>query len=90
MGADAIVGARAVSVKDIAPATIVAGNPTRAVRELEIELPVKPRLIFVNRFYWPYESATAQLLTDLAEHLAEQGFAAKIITGNRGWLYSWR
>ena len=48
---------------------------------------MKPRLIFVNRFYWPYESATAQLLTDLAEHLAEQGFAAKIITGNRGYIH---
>lgn len=29
------------------------------------------RLIFVNRFYWPDESATAQLLTDLAESLAK-------------------
>ncbi len=25
------------------------------------------RIIFVNRFYWPDEPATAQLLTDLAE-----------------------
>jgi len=34
------------------------------------------RLIFVNRFYWPEEPATSQLLTDLAEALAsktEQG-----------------
>ena len=29
-----------------------------------------PRVIFVNRFYWPEEPATAQLLTDLAEGLA--------------------
>jgi len=34
------------------------------------------RLIFVNRFYWPEEPATSQLLTDLAQALAngaEQG-----------------
>jgi len=28
-----------------------------------------PRLIFVNRFYWPEEPATSQLLTDLAQAL---------------------
>ena len=28
------------------------------------------RLVFVNRFYWPDEPATAQLLADLAEALA--------------------
>jgi len=32
-----------------------------------------PRIIVVNRFYWPDQSATAQMLTDLAEHLARQG-----------------
>lgn len=31
------------------------------------------RIIFVNRFYWPDEPATAQLLTDLAEALAARG-----------------
>lgn len=31
------------------------------------------RVIFVNRFYWPDEPATGQLLTDLAETLAETG-----------------
>lgn len=31
------------------------------------------RTLFVNRFYWPDESATAQILTDLAEGLAEAG-----------------
>jgi len=28
------------------------------------------RVVFLNRFYWPEEPATAQLLTDLAEVLA--------------------
>ncbi len=40
----------------------------------------RPRIIFVNRFYWPDEPATAQLLTDLAEGLAAAGFAITIIT----------
>ena len=28
------------------------------------------RILFLNQFYWPDSAATAQLLTDLAEHLA--------------------
>ena len=32
-----------------------------------------PKVIFVNRYYSPDHSATAQLLTDLAEHLAMNG-----------------
>jgi colanic acid biosynthesis glycosyl transferase WcaI len=32
-----------------------------------------PRVIFVNRFYWPDEPATGQLLTDLAEEIAKAG-----------------
>lgn len=38
-----------------------------------------PRLIFVNRVYWPAEAATAQLLTDLAEGLAARGWPVHII-----------
>ena len=38
------------------------------------------RLIFLNRFYWPEEPATAQLLTDLAEALAAAGHEVTIIT----------
>ena len=36
------------------------------------------RVIFVNRFYAPDQSATAQLLTDLAQHLAAQGWSVMI------------
>jgi glycosyltransferase involved in cell wall biosynthesis len=39
------------------------------------------RIFFVNRFYWPDEPATAQLLTDLAEELAEAGHAVTVVTG---------
>ena len=38
------------------------------------------RVIFVNRFYWPEEPATAQLLTDLAEALAAAGWNVVVIT----------
>lgn len=37
-------------------------------------------VIFVNRFYWPDEPATGQLLTDLAEGLAAQGHDVQVIT----------
>ncbi len=39
-----------------------------------------PRLFFINRFYWPDEPATAQLLTDLAEALAARGRRVTVIT----------
>ncbi|MFA5263261.1 MAG: glycosyltransferase family 4 protein [Opitutaceae bacterium] len=39
-----------------------------------------PRVIFINRFYWPDEPATAQLLTDLAEALVARGWQVEIIT----------
>lgn len=37
------------------------------------------RLIFINRFYWPDEPATSQLLTDLAEALAQRGHYTFVI-----------
>ncbi|MES2692480.1 MAG: glycosyltransferase family 4 protein [Verrucomicrobiota bacterium] len=40
------------------------------------------RLIFVNRFYWPNESATAQLLHDLARHLASRGHEVHVIASD--------
>lgn len=39
-----------------------------------------PRVIFVNRFYWPEEPATSQLLTDLAQSVADAGFMVCVIT----------
>lgn len=42
------------------------------------------RLIFINRFYWPEEPATSQLLTDLAEGLVEPGTDVSIITSHSG------
>ena len=41
------------------------------------------RLIFVNRFFHPDTSATSQLLSDLAFHLAEAGFEVRVVTGRQ-------
>lgn len=41
------------------------------------------RIIAVNRFYWPSEAATSQLLTDLANRLASDGADVHVVTGRR-------
>lgn len=47
-------------------------------------LPNPPRrIIFFNRFYWPDQSATALLLTDLAEHLATNGHEVHVICSRK-------
>ena len=43
-----------------------------------------PRIIFVNRVYWPAQAATAQLLTDLAEGLAGRGWKVHVIAAGDG------
>jgi colanic acid biosynthesis glycosyl transferase WcaI len=40
----------------------------------------KPRLLVLNQYYWPGVEATAQLLTDLCEALAEDA-EVKVVTG---------
>jgi acetyltransferase-like isoleucine patch superfamily enzyme len=37
IGEGAIVGARSVVFEDVAPYTVVAGNPARVLRKLEVE-----------------------------------------------------
>jgi glycosyltransferase involved in cell wall biosynthesis len=39
-----------------------------------------PRVVFVNRYFHPDLSATAQMLTDLAVHLAAQGRKVTVVT----------
>jgi colanic acid biosynthesis glycosyl transferase WcaI len=46
--------------------------------------PRLPRVVFVNRFYWPDEPATAQLLTDLAAGLAARGHEVVVVTRHPG------
>jgi glycosyltransferase involved in cell wall biosynthesis len=41
------------------------------------------RLIFVNRFFHPDHSATSQILSDLAFHLAEAGFDVQVLTSRQ-------
>lgn len=38
------------------------------------------RVFFLNRFYWPDETATAQLLHDLTTALASRGFQVVVVT----------
>ena len=56
-----------------AVATRLGGNgPSRR------QLAVRQRIVFVNRFYAPDESATSQMLTDLAEALARSGVEVEV------------
>lgn len=41
------------------------------------------KLIFINRFFFPDHSATSQILTDLARHLAETGHEVCVITSRQ-------
>ncbi len=41
------------------------------------------RIIFLNNYYYPDCSATSQLLTDLAEHLAETGYEVIVVASRR-------
>ena len=43
----------------------------------------RPKLFFVNRFYNPNESATAQLLTDLCVTLSARDWDVRVITSDR-------
>jgi len=42
-----------------------------------------PSLIFINRYFYPDHSASSQILTDLAFHLAEGGRKVQIITSRQ-------
>src|SRR3989441_5369636 len=44
------------------------------------------RLLLINRFFHPDQSATAQLLTDLAVGLAMYGIGVTVLTGRLGYL----
>ncbi|RUL88460.1 glycosyltransferase family 4 protein [Tautonia sociabilis] len=39
----------------------------------------RPRLLFVNQYYWPDHASTAQHLTDLAESLADRGYECHVL-----------
>lgn len=44
-----------------------------------------PSAIFLHRFYWPDVAAAGQMLTDLAEDLAAQGWSVTVVTSRTGY-----
>lgn len=45
--------------------------------------PAARRIIFLNRFFFPDHSATSQILTDLALHLAGCGIEVRVVTSRQ-------
>lgn len=44
-----------------------------------------PKIIFVNRFFYPDLSATSQILTDLAKDLSSRGMEICVVTGTQAY-----
>jgi len=44
---------------------------------------VSPRVVFLNRYFFPDHSATSQILSDLAFHLAERGENVRVIASRQ-------
>jgi colanic acid biosynthesis glycosyl transferase WcaI len=44
-----------------------------------------PKIVFVNRFFFPDLSATSQILTDLARDLASRGMEVSVLTGSQAY-----
>jgi glycosyltransferase involved in cell wall biosynthesis len=43
------------------------------------------RILFINQYYWPDHASTAQHLSDLAETLAEKGYACEVLCSRGGY-----
>jgi len=50
------------------------------------EIGEAPSILFINQHYWPDLASTAQHLTDLAEHLAGEGFDAHVLCSRGHYL----
>lgn len=46
----------------------------------------RPSLLFINQHYWPDVASTGQHLTDLAEHLANDGFDVEVLCASGRYL----
>ena len=57
-----------------------SGLGSTALALLTMSASRKPRLLVLNQYYWPGIEATAQLLTDLCEALADE-IEVKVVTG---------
>ena len=49
-------------------------------------MPDRPSLLFVNQHYWPDFASTGQHLTDLAEHLAAEGYDVSVLCSRAKYL----
>ena len=60
--------------------------PKHASNMVRSEMGEAPSILFINQHYWPDLASTAQHLTDLAEHLAEQGFEVHVLCSRGHYL----
>lgn len=51
------------------------------LQKKNFKLSFKP-IFFINRFYWPDQSATSQMLTDLTQELSKRKGSIKVLTSN--------
>src|SRR5882757_2971850 len=58
-----------------------SGSP--AIEALAPAGAITRRIIFLNRYFYPDHSATSQILTDLAFHLAGCGIGLRVITSRQ-------
>ena len=63
-------GVKTVNIDDQNGSAVLQRPQPRAARSI----------VFVNRFFYPDESATSQMLTDLAVDLAKKGHAVRVVT----------
>jgi colanic acid biosynthesis glycosyl transferase WcaI len=60
------------------PGTPLSGQPVTAARGKR-----PARVFFANRYFYPDESATSRILSDLAFRLAEQGLSVAVVTSRQ-------
>ena len=69
-------------------AAVDAAGRVRGVESFEFRVKSRTgrvKILFVNQFYWPDAAATAQQLSDLAEHLADAGHQVQVLCSARGY-----
>ncbi|MGF1592519.1 MAG: CatB-related O-acetyltransferase [Kiloniellaceae bacterium] len=76
VGDGAIVGTRAVVTKDVAPYTVVAGNPARCVRQRFSEAAIR-ELLEIRWWDWPIDRIEANLPAILGSDLGALRRAAE-------------
>jgi len=75
IGDNSVVAARAVVTRDVPPNVVVAGNPARVVKELDIELGFKTRMDYFA------DPAGLAVFFDAVDR--------QVLAGNRFWRWLW-